>query len=224
MGIFDVNYLKMGEQLLPPDKRNPMQRSWISVLLTPTQWVRDVILGTYRQGATYSPYVNSTTYAAGERVIFRYSVYESLVNGNLGNDPLNTSYWFLIQANFIGVDERLMYNGHILQLTYALNKYFGTTFRQPPNISDIFLQAHGKPKAVFVVGGDESNSSVSYRNRSSEFIINGYSFAAFTNLTIWVPLAVFNALDTDPTNREPIIRNFSDQYIVAGITYDVKTY
>jgi hypothetical protein len=129
-----------------------------------------------------------------------------------------------VQDNFIGVDERVKYNGHVILLEYALNKYFGTTFRQPPNVSDIYLETFTKPKAVFVVGGGESNSSVTYFNRSSEFVINGYSFAAFHNMAIWVPLAVFNALDTDPDNREPIIRNYADQYIVAGITYEVKTY
>jgi hypothetical protein len=224
MGVFDVNFTKMGEQLLPPDKRMPMQKAWVKTMLLPIQWLRDIFLGTYRLGATYNPYLTSTTYSKGERVIYRYSVYESLVNGNLNQDPLNTNYWMLIQSNFIGVDERIKYNGHVLVLTYALNKYFGTTFRQPPNISDIYLEAHTKPKDVFVVGGTEANSSVVYANRSTEFVINSYTFAAFKNLTIWVPVAVFNALDTDPDNREQIIRNFADQYIVAGIVYEVKTY
>lgn len=224
MGIFDINYSKVGEQLLPPDKRMPAQKAWITVLLTPIQWVRDLFLGTYRQGATYSPYVNTTSYNKYDRMIYRYSVYENLVNGNLGNDPLDTNFWMLVQSNFIGVDERILYNGFALTLTYALNKYFGTTFRQPPNISDIYLEANAKPKAVFVVGGSENNSSTVFTKRSTEVVINGYSFSAFTNLKIWVPLAVFNALDTDPANREPIIRNFADQYIVAGVTYEVKTY
>lgn len=224
MGIFQVDYNKLGEQLLPPDKRLPLQKAWLNVILKPISWVHGWFLGSYMSGSYNAPYSSSATYVKGDRVIYRYSVYESIVDNNLGNDPLNTNYWYLVQSNFIGVNERVKYNGNVLMLTYALNKYFGTTFRQPNNVSDIYLEVHTKPKAVFVSGGDESNSSVSYLNRSPEFSINGYSFSAFQNLTIWVPQAVFDALDTDPNNREPIIRNYADQYIVAGITYEVKTY
>lgn len=225
MGIYDVNYSKLGQQMLPPDKRAARQRAWIAAALYPIQWLRDLWLGSYRSGGTgYPPYINSTTYGKGERVVYRYSVYESNVSGNLGNDPLNTTYWTKVQDNFIGVNERIRYTGHVLVLEYALNRYFGTVFRQPPNVSDIFIQDNVKPQSVFVIGGDEDSSSVIYGDHSSEVIIDSYSFDAFNNMTIMVPTAVYNALDTDPLNREKIIRNFADQLIVAGITYDVSIY
>lgn len=224
MGLFDIDFNKMGNALLPPDKRMPFQKAWVKVILSPLQWLRDTLFGDYKTGATYPPYSALTVYAKYERVIFRYSVYESLAEMNGGNDPLDTNYWMLTQENFIGVDERIKYNGHALELTNALNKYFGTTFRQPPNVSDIYLHANSRPLSVFIVGGSNANSSVVYRNRSAEFIINDYTFAGFVNLTINVPLAVYNALDTDPANREQIIRNFADRYIAAGIKYEVNTY
>lgn len=224
MSIYNIDFKKLTSRLLPPDKRGAFMRNWVYALAVPLQWLRDLVLGDYKSGATYAPYSDANTYSKYERVIYRYSVYESLVNNNLANDPLNVSYWQLVQENFVGVDERIKYNGNALELTNALNKYFGTVFRQPPNTSDIFLTAHFRPQSVFVVGGSASNSSVVYRNRSSEFVINSYTFAGFVNLTINVPVAVFEALDDDPTNREPIIRNFADRYIVAGIIYEVTTY
>lgn len=224
MGLYDVNYANVGQQLLPPDKRGNLMTRWVAAMLRPLQWLVDIKLNSYRNGSASPPYLNSTTYAKGDLIIYRYSVYESNANGNLGNDPLNPAYWTKVQDNFIGILERIKYNGHTLILTYALNKYFGTTFRQPELVSDIFIQTNTKPAAAFVIGDTEAQSSKVYLNTSSEFVINSYSFSTFFNMTIYVPVAVFNALDTDPFNRERIIRNFADQYVVGGVTYEVVTY
>ena len=43
-------------------------------------------------------------------------------------------------------------------------------------------------------------------------------------MIIWVPLAVFSALDPDPLNCNAIIRTYADQYVTAGIIYIVNTY
>lgn len=224
MGLYDINYAVVGQQLLPPDKRSKPMTAWVKAMLAPLQWLRDVRIGMYRDGSTNPPYLTTTTYGKGDRVIYRYAVYESIVGANLGNNPLNTAYWVKIQDNFIGVLERLKYNGTVLTLTYALNKYFGTTFRQPNNVSDIFLTANVKPIAVFVVGATESQSSKVYANTSTEFVVNAYSFSSYTNMKIHVPVAVYTALDTDVANRERIVRNFADQYIVGGVTYTIVTY
>jgi hypothetical protein len=224
MGLYNVNYTNAGQQLLPPDKRGNVMTRWMAALLRPLQWLVDIKLNMWRNGLPSPPYLVGTTYAKGDIVVYRYSVYESNVNGNLGNDPLNVTYWTKVQDNFIGTLERLKYNGHVLVLTYALNKYFGTTFRQPNNVSDIFIAVNIKPVAVFLVGDTEAQSSRVYANTSSEFVVNSYAFASYMNMIIWVPLAVYNALDTDPANRERIIRNFADRYIVSGITYNVSTY
>lgn len=224
MSIYDINYTGVGNQLLPPDKRGVPMRSWLATLLRPLQYLRDLWLGDYRTGSTTAPFLISTTYAKGDRVLFKASVYESLVAGNIGNEPPNDLYWVRVQENFIGVYERVQYNGTVLMLTYALNKYFGTTFRQPNNVSDIYIEAVPKPADVFVVGWTEDESSVVYANSSTEVIIDSYSFSDYSNMIIWVPLAVYNALDTVAANREKIVRNFADKYVVAGITYKVQTY
>jgi hypothetical protein len=224
MSIYDINYTNAGNQLLPPDKRGGYMRSWISVLMKPLQYLRDLVLGDYRVGSPAPPFVISTTYATGDRVQFKGTVYESLVAGNLGNEPPNDAYWVVVQANFIGVYERVLYNGNVLMLTFALNKFFGTTFRQPNNVSDIYIEAVAKPQDVFIVGWSEDESSTVFANSSTEVIIDAYAFASYSNMIIWVPVAVFNALDTIVANREKIVRNFADRYVVAGITYTVQTY
>ncbi len=223
MSIYDVTFSKFGTQMLPPDKRGRFMRAYVACVLTPMQWIND-LFREYRKGSTAPPYLTSTTYAIYERVVYRYAVYESLQSGNLNNDPLNTAWWMKVQDNFIGVDERIKYSGHKLNLEYALNRYFGTTFRQPPNQSDIYIITHPKPASVFIVGADDDNSSIVFATTSSEFVLNEYSFSDFINMTIRVPQAVYDALDIDPANREAIVRNFADRYVVAGIIYNVETY
>lgn len=224
MSIYDIDYTDVGNQLLPPDKRGAYMRSWVATLFKPLQYLSNLWLNDYRAGSSAAPFLISTTYAIGDKVLYKASVYESIVAGNLGHTPPNDAYWVRVQDNFIGVFERVQYNGNTLILTYALNKYFGTTFRQPPNVSDIYLQANAKPADVFIVGATEAQSSVVFSNNSSEFVINGYTFTDYANLTIFMPVAVYNALDTVAANREKIVRNFADRYIVAGIIYQVQTY
>ncbi len=224
MSIYDVNYKETARQLLPPDKRGPRMKAWLGALLAPLQYLRDLWLGDYRTGSIGQPWIALTPYAAGNRVTFKGSAYESLVDNNTGNLPTNQSYWVLVQQNFIGVQERVLYTGNSLIFIYAINKFFGTVFRQPNNVSDIYVTVYPKPPSVFVIGATEAFSSVVYSNTSSEFVIDAYNFSGYFNMTIFVPVAVYNALDIDPNNREKIIRNFADKYIIAGIIYSVQTY
>ena len=147
----------------------------------------------------------------GDQVSFRLSV-------------TDTESWIAIQTNFIGMSERILYNCQVLVLTWALNKRFMTTFRQPPNVSDIYITSFPKPISVFIVGGVEAISSKVFSNTSSEYVINAYDFSAYVNMTIFVPFSVYNALDAIDANRQIIIRSFADKYMAAGIVYTIQTY
>lgn len=223
MAINDVDFSKVGPRLLPPDKRFPNIRAWLSALLKPLQWLRDLFLGEYFSGSTAQEWLDTTTYAKYDRVIYTIYVYESLVNGNTAV-PTDSSKWQIVQQTFIGLNERLSYNTQVLLLTKALNKEYKTVFRQPNDQSDIYIVGHSKPPSVFVIGGSEANSSSIARRTSSEYIVNAYFFGDFVNMSIHVPVAVYNALDPLPINCDKIIRSFVDKYIAAGITYEIITY
>lgn len=221
--IYDIDFAKAGERLLPPDKRQSKMKSFITALLSPAQWVRDLWLSEYKTGSTANEWLNTTTYAKYARVIYNIYVYESLidVNNALPSDP---TAWRVVQTNFIGLSERLLYNTKKLTLEYALNKRFKTHFRQPPNVSDIYILANMKTLSVFLVGGSEDISSKVYSNTSTEFVIDAYNFGAYVNMTIYIPVAVYNALDAIAINRDKIVRSFVDQYLAAGIIYTITTY
>lgn len=223
MSIYDIDYSKIGPRLLPPDKRGSLLVGLIAAFLTPIQWLRDLWLTSYRTGPTAQEWLNTTTYAKYDQVVYNIFVYVSLKDNNT-DVPTDGSSWLQIQSNFIGMSERILYNCQTLVLTYALNKRFKTVFRQPNNISDIYIGTFAKPISVFVVGGVEANSSKVYTTTSSEYIIDAYTFAGYVNMTIYVPVAVYNALDPLPANCEIIIRSFADKYMAAGIIYTITTY
>lgn len=223
MSIYDVDFNQIAVQVTPPDKRNQRFIAWLKALVKPIQWLRDLWMGDYRTGTAAIAWVSGTSYNKYARVLYKQKVYESLINGNT-DDPTVQASWMVVQQNFIGVFERVQYTGVKLIFEFAINKYFGSVFRQPPGVSDIYITVAAKPYGVFISGGTVGTSSVVFANNSSQFIINYYVFSPFSNMTIHVPAALFASLDPDPMNCQKIIRNYADQYIIAGILYDIVTY
>ena len=221
--IYDIDYSKFAAQMLPPDKRFTRSVAWIKILLSPLQYLRDLWFGSFRTGSTAPQWVNTSPYPKSAQVKYNKIVYESLVDNN-SDVPTTVATWRVVQFNFIGMEERILYNGQALVLEYAMNKWFGTVFRQPPNQSDIYIANNSVPIGVFRCTATEAGSSVSYTSGSSEFVINQFSFAVAFNFTIYCPVAVFNALDPTLVNNEKIFRAFVDRYVPAGITYNIQTY
>lgn len=224
MSIYDIDYSKQVPRLLPPDKRFTRTVAWLNILLSPIQYLRDLWFGSYRTGSSAPTWVNTDPYPKYAQV--KYSnkvVYESLVDNNTAL-PTDTAYWRVAQQNFIGLSERIQYNGQKLVLEYAMNKWFGTTFRQPPNTPDIYITRNSIPVSVFRVGGIEDISSVVYTETSSDFVINQYTLVPDANFTIHCPAATYNALAATDAQRDKIFRAFVDLYLPAGITYSITIY
>jgi hypothetical protein len=108
-----------------------------------------------------------------------------------------------------------------LELEYALNKRFGTTYVNPPSVSPIYISNITPPVIVFRVGGIESISSSSYNNGSDSFVIDDYSFPLPANFTINIQTATYNALGS---TKEKIVRMFVDRYVAIGLTYTITPY
>lgn len=221
--LYDINFDQQAGELLPPDKRNPTILAPVRALLSGLQWTRDLIFGSYRTGAT-APAWSAGTYNKFEQVIYKKAVYESLVADNAAEPNINqdTAYWRKVQSNFVGVEQRILYNCQRLTFEYALNKWFGTVFRQPPNTSDIYLTTTPPAIKGFVVGGPQP--SIFYRDRSYEFITNEFFPLVSITLTINIPSAVYIALGSTTTERDNIVRSFADKYNAFGIFYDINPY
>jgi hypothetical protein len=222
MSLYDIDYSITGPQLLPPDKRRTRMLAWIKALLSPLQYLQLLVFTSYKQGST-APQYAAGAYNKGDRVVYFFSVYESLVAANT-SVPTTPGYWVKVQDNFIGVDERVKYSGAKLVLEYALNKWFVTQFRQPPAQSDIYITVNQIVLDTFIVGATEARSSWVGLTDSSEPIGNDSALAAGVNMNIYFPLAKYNSLASTNQQRESIIRAFVNKYVTAGIIYKILTY
>jgi hypothetical protein len=137
MGLFELNPFRKTEELTPSELRQPRMTAWLRVLMRPTKYITDLFLTDYCKGANYPYYDNSTTYIKNDRVIWsNYCVYELKVATSTGVDPtgeaLSTTNWRKVLNDFLGVDEKVRYNGQLIVFEYALNRRFRVS--APPYI------------------------------------------------------------------------------------------
>ena len=194
---------------LSPDKRTPKTASVPFVIADEVQLNNDNILETYKDFQTITDW-SAGLYPLNSKVKYGRAIYQSTRNNNTVR-PTLTNDWRLISPNFLGTDYRLKVDGSKMILEKALNDWF--------NATGIYINTNSQGLGVFLVGIDEDESSLVFSNKSSEQVINSYSFAEQFNCTIFVPIAVHTAIGGDV-----IVRNFADRYINAGITYNIQTY
>lgn len=218
---YDINYNQQIIELLPPNKRYRNMIAFLTDCMTSTlQYLRDAVLGDYRNGSTATAWV-AGTYARSAKVIYKKGVYVSLIDNNI-DTPGMADNWYLQQTSFVGMNERIFYNGNNLVLTYALNKWFGTTFRQPgTGTSDIYILTNVVAQPVFLVGFTEAVSSAVSFEGSSEFVVYDYNFSPQYNATVYVPNTLIASLGSAAI---ALLSSFINMYIYAGLTYNIVGY
>jgi hypothetical protein len=222
--MYNVNYNTAIENLLVPDKRTKKTVAFNTALVTDVSNNHSLLFETYKN-YTILPNWTAGTYAKNELVKYGKSIFQSVESGNTGQ-PTISDKWRLVSENFLGSDFRLSITGEKLNLEYAINTWFGSIFRQPSaGISDIFLETNNAVVLpVFRVGINEFESTSVFSNVSEQLVVNSYSFATQYNITINIPLALFNSLGATDEIRTSIVRAFADKYINAGLTYKIQTY
>lgn len=227
MAIYDLDTNVLAAQLTPSKKRLARYLAWHKVLLKPLQYLRDMLFGTYANGNTAADWDVLLAYSVGDQVKYTdKAVYQCWVATTAGILPTDADYWFRVQDNFVGAIPRAKYNAQRIVFEWALNEWFGTTFSQPPSVSDIYISDTGNSLDDFVVGVNESESSSAvYQNGDAVSFVQAqnptYSQPQFT---INIPVAVWTALGATNDDRDNVVRNIADLYVYAGITYTITTY
>jgi hypothetical protein len=231
MSIYNVNYEVSGQELLPPDRREDKFLKWLYSLLKPLQDLKDFVFTGYSDGSAASSYSGATTYTFGQQVKYQGRIYyrnEITDDYSAGITPTNTTYWTLLHNSFIGINERIRFNGQKIILEYALNKQFGTTFQQPPVLSDIWIENKSVVSDAFFIGvDDEDTATVAISDTDSDWFINDDITAddiTAANFIIHVPVAVWTALAGTNSERDNIILTFVDKYKLFGYDATIETY
>lgn len=225
-----IDISDLAVQLLPPDKRLPKFTIMSQTVLSPADRLNRIFQD-YQNGDVLSDWYSPTyTYSAGDRAKDYFGVYESVIDGNMGNNPLGDKgiHWLKILPCYIGVNERAKYSASKIIFELALNRYFGTTFRQYADaaytpVSDIYITTDVPIYVSFLSYDVESGSGVSYDALASgdSFDIEVFGSATSFQFTIYVPAAFYASLG--PT-AEQIVRFFADKINISGITYSITTY
>jgi hypothetical protein len=213
--MYNIDYNQKVIETLVPDKRQPKTTAYLQQLAREVSQNHSQLTKLYKQ---YQLADNWTNVFFPRNSVVRYAKAIYVAVEDTTDEPTYSNAWLLVSPNFMGNDFRLAIRGERLILDYALNTWFNTTFRQLPATSDIYLVTNTITESAFVVGSTEFESSNIFQNVSSQFVINSYSFANQYNLTIKIPIAVFNALGTTDEIRKSIIKNFADLYISAGMS------
>lgn len=216
--IYDIDFTQQAPELLPPDKRD---RGTIAVLLAVTsciQWCRDLLFTSYKIGATAQPYATGS-YNKFQEVVYLKSVYYSLIDNNT-DLPIVTTSWLKIQSNFLGVDQRIKFNGQRIVLEFALNQNFGGVFRPPgsSSLSDIYLTNSPGSPAGFRVGKTEPYCSTNGQTKSSDTIGLKYPFVQLINFNINIKTSIYKL-----TTQQAII-DFTNKYIPSGLYFNIVQY
>lgn len=220
--MYNLDYNIAVDSLNVPDKRTKLTTAFLKGLVGQTANNHTQLFETYKN-YTLVPIWSAGSYLRGVLVRYGKSIFQA--NEDTTDEPTFSDKWNLVSSNYLGNDFRLAIRGEKLNLEFALNIWFETIFRQPDLVSDIYITTNAIiALPVFRVGASEYESSKVYSNTSSEFVINAYDFSTQYNLTIWFPLAVYNAIATTNSIRDSIIRDFADKYINAGIIYSIATY
>lgn len=218
MSIYNVDFENIWSQLTPPVLRKSVHLSWGNVLMAPVQYLRDLVFDDYLDGSTYDTYNSISAYTTGDRVIYtNRGVYEN-ISGSTGTAPTVTTAWRQISTNYIGVNERVKYNSQKLLFEHALNSNFQT--------SGIFIANSGITASGFIIGETSDYSTAIGETTvptSAAYITATFQGLNKTCYTIHVPNSCFTGLSSvNDTERVNIVRNFADQYNIAGMQYSVS--
>lgn len=221
--IYDINFNLQATNLLPPDKRKARFKAFLNALTICLQYLRDRFYNKYADGDNSAKWDSGTAYTIGQTV--RYvdrSIYECIADTTAGILPTDTDYFIKVQDIYIGLRERLKYNSQKILFEYVLNKWFEV---DPLPADQIYISNNSLDLNGFVIGEfeDTSSSIAQTENYQQGYLGNSYSFGSYA-FTIYVPLAVFNALAATNTEREYIIRAQADKYVYSGFLYNVVTY
>lgn len=162
----------------------------------------------------------------------------ALVSPSAALQWLSGYYWIPVQSNFIGANERASYSCSKLIFEYALNKWFGTTFRQPPvGTSDIYITTNSNSNNELYVFSNARNAVFSVAKQDVQYIYSETPATGVADFSIYFPTAIYNALSAEtpvsagttiipsnPSLRNSIVRTFADTLNCAGMVYYIVTY
>ena len=236
MGLYNIDYNGVVQNLLPPFLRKPIWSAWLNSMVKPIQWCRNILFDNWYESYIYT-YVNYQL--AFFTIIDAYtlcrfqdnSVWITLVDNvdAIAFDPTKGKttdlsgnvIWYKVLSDCIGFRERLSYNNQKIIFEFLLNRYFN-----PLNYNDLIYIDTMQINYMFEIGETYVNILdsvvIAETDDDSVFYISETDDENLLyNFIIWVPLQI--SIDMG-INYKAIISSIADKYNYYGLIYDIQTY
>jgi len=210
MSLYTIDFNNKVIELLPPDKRQPKIVRWVQSLISPLVYQNNKILIDYKTGGSYPQWADIGGWNTGDIVNYFGILYISLIDSNGDTPP--SGNWGVYLPTSIGTDTRILFNGQKIVLEYALNLKFGTTFRQPPSVSDIYIN-NVTASIYSLVAQTDANSHL-YAGATVGNYIGGRQTYYFPTGNVFINYPS-DLIDTNP-NIETEILSFFNKYAPFG--------
>ena len=227
MTNYDFDNQQVGEQLDVPELRKPKNLAWTRVFTTPIQYLWDKFMD-WKDGNEYQAFNALAIYSRGMRITYVDNITYEFIFENptaiAGLPPDGfPQYWQVVNENFIGAVERVKYNGQIIMLEYALNRWFRNTLAVAPT-TQIYI-VNNTTNSNFWVGetGAYSSTVPKLSQYSTSYVANANTVLQY-DFTVMFPVALYTALGPNANTREKRVRKFVDKYKISGINYNINTY
>lgn len=229
MPNYNANFSNIWQNLMPPNKRLTKYLAWGKVLVYPLQWLHSRLFLDYKEGTIYLDWVVSTAYT--KNTFVRYtnkSIYYCIQDHTSSSTitPLDTEYWYKTQDSFIGVTERMKYTSQKIVFEYALNRWFGLTFVQPPSVNPIYITTNNIDTNSFLVSSDDINSAYATYSgfEALQYVGASYDNTETASFTIYYPSTLPATLGITEAILKQQISTLADKIKLSGTNYKLISY
>ena len=236
--IYAQDEAQISNDLLPPQRRLPVFLAWLLSILTPLQWLHDLVFTAYYGGSSAANWDAFTIYHYGTRVKYKdYAIYEvvnPIGSGITGSVPGQSSDWMKVLDTFVGVGERVLYTGQTAMLEYILNYYFsvGTValpWTRASQVNQIYISLNTLSSGFWLTNAS-GQTLTSYMANAAPFQKNFMHAASSYNpyaFTINVPVAVDAAITANQVagvTAKQLITTIVQKYCQCNFLFSYATY
>ena len=228
-----IDFENLANNLNIPILRKDKFTAWLNILVSPLikvqYWWQERI-----EGSSYTDFSSLTDYNIYDTVKYGRAAYWCIKTPPVGLHPrpTNTDYWYKILDDYIGIQERSSYSAQKVMLEYALNRRFSPLTITPPFgplIPSIYIVNNlvGSNNVLYSAPSGTNTNTWVAPNSSTRFWYSSYgnpSLSVQYNYTIYVPAAIYSAIDSNPTQANYLLSQEVDKYNLAGMLYNIQSY
>lgn len=229
---YDCDFALQAQRLTPITKRQDIRLAINECISAPIQRNRDNFFNYYVNGDDSAVWDIGTNYDRYDRVNYHNRIYEC-TDAIIAELPTNTDYWVQVVVDFRGVNERIKYNCQKIILEWILNRWFGTTFRQPSlagTPSDFYIVNNDRDGDIFYTsefslldGVYQPGSVPQFASQMEDYIGESSAFTSSANFTVYYKLTdIPVAVPIDPKYYQMV--NLMNKYKIAGSTVEYVSY